>query len=345
MRRILVDLTAWVRGPWTGVGLAAWRCSQALKAEAGEGVQVECFSRDGAMSGLSRIGPTRRLFGWRRAICHSFDSGLSRALLSQRVLSVHDLWTLRETAFQSDRFRRHGSPRLRRAIARADLVITPSEYVRRELVERFPAFEHRSFAVPWGPLLAFEAKGPVTPEVEAYLLERRPFALCVSTLEARKNLETLCLALEGNRELDLVLVGSDGHGVEAVRAAVGRLRGSSVRCEAFRGVSTTSLFHLYSASRIYVSASREEGFGMPVLEAMSAGRPLVLSEIPPFREIAGPTAFYFPLDGGPAALREAVHAALGPQGETRAGQGQERSLQFSWESTARRLLALYERLA
>lgn len=193
------------------------------------------------------------------------------------VLTVHDLtwWKFPETA--SALGRRYYRPLLERAIPRADAIITHSETVRDEVVHHFNVSAERVHATLCGAdsfAISAQVENP----------RDRPYVLAVGSLEPRKNLERLVLAYEqsgARNNFDLLIVG---------RAAWGsKPRG----VEVMHGVDDELLGRLYRFAEAVVVPSVYEGFGLPLVEALSVGTPVICSDIPVFREVAGSNATYF----------------------------------------------------
>ncbi len=112
-------------------------------------------------------------------------------------------------------------------------------------------------------------------------------------------------------------------------------------------VSAERLAALRGAARAVLVPSRKEGFGLPVLEGLSAGVPVLASDTPALREVGGDAATYLPL-GDAAAWGRAISEAAGRNGADRAAAaeaGRRRAARFSWERTARALLDVYREAA
>ena len=111
------------------------------------------------------------------------------------------------------------------------------------------------------------------------------------------------------------------------------------------GVSDERYQQLLSGATALVSASREEGFGIPVVEAMAAGTPVVLSDIPVFHEVGGDVALYFGHDD-PNGFARAVLALQAPgEWSRRSSLAYDRAAEFTWERSAQTLLELARTLA
>ena len=118
--------------------------------------------------------------------------------------------------------------------------------------------------------------------------QARDYILCVSTLHPHKNLDRLLRAYAQTPGLPhLVITGLKGFAAKEIE----KLAGAHVRITGW--IPREELYELFRGARAFIYPSTFEGFGMPVLEAMAAGIPLACSDIPPLREIAGPTVLYF----------------------------------------------------
>jgi glycosyltransferase involved in cell wall biosynthesis len=259
------------------------------------------------------------------------------------VVTVHDLAFLRDPA----RATRRGASFFRRAIelARADatIVICPSQATLDDCVANGfdPA---RLRLVPWG----IEAD-PVDPATVAGVRARfglgGPFVLWSGTIEPRKNLPTLLDAFErlDDPDVTLVLAGPQGWN-EDIAPRLDRLA-DRVRAVGF--VDPDALRALYAGASVFCFPSLEEGFGLPVLEAMAQGTPVITSSGTATAEVAGDAGVLVdPTDV--AALADALRrvladatdaAALGEAGRVRA------IAEFSWSRTAGALLDAYTEAA
>ena len=243
------------------------------------------------------------------------------------VVTIHDVAVLRHPDTFNRWTRTYSAfalPRIARAAAK---IVVGSRFVREEVMELLHVPADKVRIVPYGVGPPFTADGAAS---------EGNFVLAVSTLEPRKNLARL---LEGFRraELDgceLRLVGASGWGGV-------RVEGEKVRW--LGEVDDEELARLYRGARCVAYFSLYEGFGLPVLEAMACGAPVVTSDAPPFREFAEGIAVAVPAtdpDGIAAGLREAVarrngHAAL----------ARERAAAYSWERTAKSTLEVYREAA
>ena len=231
----------------------------------------------------------------------------------------------------------------------ADAVIADSEATRRDIerITRLPAA--RITVIPLGVEARFAPCPP--PQREAcraqYQLPAR-FILYVGTLEPRKGLDTLIEAfapLARRDPVGLVLVGKRGWYWQPLLARLTALR-LEERVQLLDYVPDADLPAIYAAASVLVLPSRYEGFGLPVLEAMACGTPVVCTNVASLPEVAGEAARLVPPDY-PQALAEALEAVLTDRALTEAlrERGLQRAANFTWERTAQATLAVYERLA
>ena len=217
---------------------------------------------------------------------------------------------------------------------RAARVLVGSEFTRRDVVERYGVPEERIVVTPYAADPAFRPGGGAAPG--------SPYILFVGALEARKDPLTAVAALtQLDQGLRLVLVGPDRGLERKVRQAAGRL-GVAARIELRGHLPKEELAALYRGAACLVFPSRYEGFGLPALEAMASGTPVVASTAGSLPEVVGEAGVLVE-PGEPEALAVGVERALAER-ERLVAAGLERAGQFTWEETARRTLAVYQEL-
>jgi alpha-1,3-rhamnosyl/mannosyltransferase len=209
--------------------------------------------------------------------------------------------------------------------------------------------------IPLGPGLPLD-RTQYRPDGTAGLPEGAPegYALSVGTLEPRKNLETLLRAwrrlrrrrrARGETVPPLVLCGGYGWKAEGLRREVDAARAEGW-LHHFGYVSEQELAAFYRNARLFVFPSRYEGFGLPLLEAMSAGVPAVASDLPVLRELGGDAALYAPaLDEETWAERVEELLSDGELAERLAAAGRERAARFTWERAAEEHVAVFREAA
>ncbi len=257
------------------------------------------------------------------------------------VVSVHDIAYERYPHFftpgEVARFRALAPLTIRRAAA----VLTLSEYSKRDIVRRYnvPPEKITVTYLAADPMFRpIHDEGRLAAARETYGTGEK-YILCVGNLQPRKNLGTLIEAYVKLRRADatrhkLVLVGKRAWLHDDIFAAA---RASGYADDlVFTGyVPDEDLVALYNAADLFVYPSIFEGFGLPPLEAMACGTPVVCSNTSSFPEVVGDAALTVdPLD--PEALAHAIIALLGypDMREQLSDRGLRQSALFSWEATA-----------
>lgn len=256
------------------------------------------------------------------------------------VATVHDLaFDVAPDAFPAT-WRRLYRLGVRAAIRRADLLLAPSGATATALEDR--GVDRARIRVT--PLASFlPPSGADRGEVLARLGIEPPFILCPATLEPRKNQVALIRAyrrVAADLPHTLVLAGPDGWGVEEIDAELAR-PGPGAVLRTGR-VPAEDLDALYRRADLVAYVSRYEGFGLPIVEAMQRGVPVVSSTTEALAETAGDAALLVdPDDVG--AIAQALAAALTDDGlrATLVARGRERAAAFSWEATASATLEAY----
>lgn len=263
------------------------------------------------------------------------------------VSMVHDLaslqfeWTLQEET--AENLRRE----LRESIREARKTLTPSEAVRAEILSAGLAEESRVVAIHHGPgHLAFTPSAPRDETLRDRLDLDGKFALSVGTLEPRKNLRTLLQAWSAGFRMGLdlptlVLCGARGWKNNDLDTLFEDGIGAGwLRVTGY--VSDDELRQLYEDADLALQASLYEGFGLPLVEAMSVGTPLVCSDIPVFREVAGDAASYVAATDSEAWLAEIRRLMANPGAlDELTARGRARCARFSWTESASRTLAVF----
>ena len=264
------------------------------------------------------------------------------------VLTVHDLIPLyfpRGVGLGHRWYFRLAIPRVLR---RADAVVVSSAATASRIISRFPGAKGKIRAVPLGvdTQLFRSIKSPqVRTPLRASHGSRGEYILFVGTLQANKDVARLIRAfrtvVQEQTELLLVIAGR-GRDHERLVLEVARcgLQANVI----FTGyVPDADLPALYSGARAFVFPSLEEGFGLPPLEAMACGAPVVASDIPVFREVLGPAAVLVE-PASEASLAAGILAVLRKPAfaSDLAQLGQERVRAFPWERTIRAVLQVYK---
>ncbi len=249
------------------------------------------------------------------------------------VVSVHDTvpWTHPETL--TTRGARWHRAMVGRAAAEADVVVVPTQAVADELATYLPLRDVRVVSEGVSPDLALPADAD---ERAARLRLPERFLLTVATLEPRKGLADLVAALGLVPHVPLLVVGQRGWGGLDV-AALGQAAGVDVRV--LGRVPDADLAVLLHRATAVVVPSRAEGFGLPLLEAMAAGTPVLTTDVPALVEVAGGAALVVPRE----QLGEGVRTLLDDAGlrARLAQEGPARASNFTWERAAQTLWSTY----
>jgi glycosyltransferase involved in cell wall biosynthesis len=243
------------------------------------------------------------------------------------VVTLHDLAVLRHPETFNRWTRTYSRLALPRVVRAARRVIAVSEFTKHEALELLDLPEEMVRVIPNAVGAPFRAEGEVATG---------DYVLAVSTLEPRKNLSRLVEGF-GRAGLDgcrLLVTGMRGWGDVEVSA-------NGVQWLGF--VSDDELARLYRGARCVAYVSSYEGFGLPVLEAMACGAPVVAGRTEAAEEVAGGAAVLVdPLD--PNAIAAGLAEALDRRDELRA-RGLERAKAFDWRNVARETVEVYREAA
>jgi glycosyltransferase involved in cell wall biosynthesis len=243
----------------------------------------------------------------------------------RNVVVIHDSAPFRDPSWYGRAYGMWHRALVPRLARRARLVIVPSEHVRGELAELFGLPDERVVAVAPGVDPAFAAPGHPAPLHRRLGLER-PYVLAVGTDSPRKNLALL----------DAIAPGLSEHGFDVVVAGStrpylpGSPRGSARR---LGYVPEEDLPALYAGAAAFAMPSLYEGFGLPCVEAMAAGAPVVAADRAALPEACGGAALLAdPHDAD--AFAAALLRAAGPERERLVAAGRERAARLGWRRTA-----------
>ncbi len=255
-------------------------------------------------------------------------ANLAPAASKRTVVVINDLAALRHPSWYSPVYASYQQQILPLLARRARLVIAPSDFSRRELAEGLGVSPDRVAVVPHGVDGRFSPSADPEPVRRAYGLTQ-PYVLVVGTRIARKNLASLATARSRLRE----------QGIELVSAGSGRAYmrpGETPPMRALGYVDDEDLPGLYAGALALTMPSLYEGFGLPVLEAMASGVPVVAADRTALPETCGDAALLVDPDDG-EALSDALLQATGDADvrERLIGSGLERAALFSWDRSAR----------
>jgi glycosyltransferase involved in cell wall biosynthesis len=341
----------------TGIGVYTENIVRHLAREAG--IELDLFTPRPVeprpeFEGTVRFHPDSHAFGtvWiQTRLPRRLERAGSEVLLSALTIApvrtpipsvpvVHDLTPLSHPEWHRRKVVVAFAPWIEKTLDRAARVIAVSQATARDLKVRFPELDGKVAVVPHGVQERFLPGAPDEAESSRRKYSRsRRYILYLGTLEPRKNLPALVAACErlwteDRSRPDLLLAGGTGwrSGPLLERIARSPFRD---RIHRIGYVDPRDAPFLYRAAEVFCYPSFEEGFGLPVLEAMACGVPVVTSTTPALQETAGGAALSAPAEDD-LRLAEAIAAALEPRRrEELVARGLARAAAFRWEESAR----------
>ncbi len=274
----------------------------------------------------------------------TWNSGIPSRCPVPSVLTLHDLipWNDPTKYFATAMQRMAYHYAIRSSVRRASATVAVSRYVRSQILETLGADPRCTLAIP---------NGVDAPEETSQELQRQTpaFALYVGGHEHRKNLEGVFHVLRVYREkygqrLRLKLTGSAETLTPPAKKALAELP-SDLHVEFVGHLTDEHLKELYRSASVLLFLSREEGFGLPVLEAMASGCPVIAAGRASIPEVVGEAGFLVdPDDYGQAA--EALWGLMTDADLRRrmVDSGLARAAEFSWAETAKAYASVYERV-
>jgi glycosyltransferase involved in cell wall biosynthesis len=353
---IALDASLWDE-PTTGIGLYARCLGGALEAH---GIHVrKVGARTSGDAPRGELASTAFTIGKLPALLEdsseplfhavgNFNLPLTRIAGKRLVLTVHDVIPLLLPQTVSAAYRWQFRVWLARSIRVADRIICVSERTRSDLVHRYPEAGKKAVVVHHGADHV-DRVPPPDPKGEAFLRELRlpnEFVLYAGSLDARKNVGLLLDAAgrlkSAGRPITTVVVGQKWFGAEAAErgSAEAVADGNDVRVLDY--LSDSLFYALMRKASVFVFPSLYEGFGLPPLEAMRLGVPVVCSNAGALPEVCGEAAAQVApddADGLAAALRRLLDSP--DERRTRIAAGKRRAAGFTWDATARRTIDAY----
>ncbi len=337
-----VALDGSLRGSPSGIGLYSDRLVQGLAAGPFGPRLLPLSPPPGRSRTLWLVGEVAQALEASGAVLFhgvaNFDLPLSKPRGMQYVLTVHDLIPLQWPEAVSPLYRLQFGAWLSRCLALADAVLCDTAAVADQV-------RARSGRVP----LHVVPLGADHLEAGGASPARRPYVLCVGSVERRKNVGLVVEAFAAVHrrlpEVELVVAGHLGHGGRSIVRRLEALAAQGTPVRWVGGQDRSSLDGLLRGARAVLCPSLAEGFGLPGIEAMQLGVPVLASDIAVHREVLGDGAWLLPATGpeaagawGSAIERLLREAQAGPE-LPRAGRARAR--RFTWSQTARETEAVY----
>lgn len=284
-------------------------------------------------------------------IFHSPFFYLPECKTAKTVITIHDLMVFKHPEFLSQSRIKTIQKQITSSVKSADAIIVVSEFTRKELIDFFGIAARRIKVILNGisDRFGIENTGVGTGEIKKKYKITKPYLLFVGNIEPKKNIPYLIRAFKLFRERfkyhhQLVIVGNKGWGFsEVLKLALDLGLEEEVL---FPGVvSDEDLPELYRGADLFVFPSLFEGFGIPVIEAMACGTPVITSGNTSLAEVVDTAAIFFdPTDI--EDLAEKMNSVLN-SGEIRNNlieKGLARSKMFSWKKCAQQTIQLYHEL-
>jgi glycosyltransferase involved in cell wall biosynthesis len=270
---------------------------------------------------------------FRADIFHALNQRLDRRPAKRVVCTFHDLFVL-TAEYSSPEFRARFAAQARHAARRADLIIAVSHFTARQISDLLHVEPLRIRVVPHGVHSAPQSQQP-----------REKLVLFVGALQTRKNLVRLIEAFEALPEdWRLVLAGApSGYQAAAILERVQPNGNPRIKVTGY--LPAPQLEQLYARASIFAFPSLDEGFGIPVLEAMARGLPVITSNSSALPEVAGDAALL--VDPRSTADIAAALTRLASDTDLRqqlASRGLERAKMFSWEQAVAATYSVYREL-
>lgn len=284
---------------------------------------------------------------WQARLFHSLAQRPPAFRFEKEIVTIHDIFPITGRDYSTPEFQRKFSLLLVEAAERAARVITPSQYTADQLVERVGTSWERIRVIPEGVDLPASFLTPEERLRERELLvgKGHEMILSVGVLDNRKNVLNALRALAGLPErCRMVLAGGNGHGSEAIHELI-RKESFGSRVTVLGHVGPERLPALYQAASVLLFPSFEEGFGLPVLEAMAHGLPVVAAKTSSLPEVGGDAALYLDPNAPPDIAEKLLSVIENPaMREKMIQSGFARARQFTWRRTAELTLKVYDEL-
>lgn len=338
--RIALDATYSTDSQPSGIGVYSQEILNGLVRDYPENAYVFCYrlKQWRRSSGRLPLNVHRRLLqpafpSFRADLFHALNQRVDRRPAGKVVSTFHDLFVLTGD-YSSPEFKERFTCQARRAAENSDIVIAVSEFTADQVSSLLGFERSRIRVIPHG----------VHQGTPADKLKREKIILSVGTLQRRKNTARLVEAFEGlPRDWRLVLAGSPtGYGAREILHRIENSR-SRERIQVMGYLTAAELDALYRSASIFAFPSLDEGFGIPVLEAMANGVPVVTSNRSALPEVTGDAALLIDPQQT-QALQTALHSLTDSEElrERLSNAGRARARLFTWERAVRETYRVYE---
>ena len=259
-------------------------------------------------------------------------TGLGSVLVPNKIMTVHDLSFLAHRQWFSRAYYYYYKPMTWLAVRTSKHIITVSEFSKSELLRFYPFLKKEKVNVIYNAVDGSKFhSSPISQDKKHYFLT-------VSSLDPRKNIRSLIEAFRGEEDCKLKIVGG--------RNKVFAYEDEEKECgnvEFLGRVTEEELLSIYSNADAFILPSLYEGFGLPLVEAMAIGCPVMASDIPVFREVCEDAAIYFnPNDI--ADIKAKIRSIGNYDCQAMVEKGKENVKRFSWQKSASKLVTMIKDL-
>ncbi len=339
--RIALDATYSLGNNLTGVGVYSREILFGLAASNPEASLQFCYRPHRLLRSLGeRLPRNCRRFLLQEPLVprgadvfHGLNQRLPRARFRATVSTFHDLFVL-TSEYSTPEFRRRFEAQARDAAARSDRIIAVSEFTARQVEQLLGVERARLRVIPHGVYFSEETGAP-----------REKMVLHVGAIQKRKNIARLVRAFEAlDAEWRLVLAGSRGYGAHEILDAIEKSpRRANIQLLGY--ADSADLKRLYARASIFAFPSLDEGFGMPALEAMAAGVPVLSSNRSALPEVCGDAALLADPEDADAIAEGLKRLASDAGFRTELiGRGRKWAAQFTWRAAVEKTWSVYREL-
>lgn len=346
-----------------GIGRYTWELCKGLAAR--DDVATQYFARNRLIRTpatllAGKLPPRcprglRKLGGWwdrpalRKGLVHGPNYFLP-PFADDGVITVHDLSAIHFPQTHPTERVRDFEQKFIGSIERANLIITDTETVRRELIEGFGVAPDKVTSIHLGVDGRYRPQeaDAIRERLARYNLQPKRYGLCVSTLEPRKKIAELLTAWRSlsvglRSRYPLALAGGSGWLNESLREEIQRGAAEGwLRPLGF--VAESDLPALYAGAALFIYPSTYEGFGLPPLEAMASGAPVIVASHSCLPEVCGEAAAYVDPDDSEQLLAAILRGLTDETWQSDASKkGLERAAGFTWERCVDRTVTTYRR--
>lgn len=262
------------------------------------------------------------------------------------VITIHDVAFFTSPKSYSPQSRWYLNWAAKFAVKHAYKIITPSEKSKADLMKYYHCPANKIQVIPLGfspPDVSFTAQ-EVESTLKKYALQKKAYFLYTGRIEYKKNSDTLIKAFEAfhshHPQVKLVMAGFVGHGGQAILDSIPEKLRPYIILPGY--ISEAEKQILLQNARAFVFPSREEGFGIPLLEAMHAGLPILASNIPTSKEIASNNALFFEVEDAPELQKLMGNVMKTEDSKILKTETHQKTLaRYSWERCAREVFGIW----